>query len=486
MNLPVLTVDLMEGFMGKVLLPDMATPRDTPPFHRRMWAKCLSDNPQVAQAAPRSHAKSSAVTYGFGLASALFRRDPYIAIISRTYAIATEFIRSYRTAVTMNERLRRAFGVQGIVKDAEDDMIVRMQDGYEWRVQALGFGGSVRGFQWLTQRPTLIIVDDAEDDEGVLSPDRRRKEMDWFLSALMPMSDPMRGRVRVVGTLLHIDSMLANLCADKEWDSDIYEAHNDSFSQILWPEMFNKEKLLQIRRRYESQNRLDKYNMEYRNRVVDTSSGYFRGNEFLPMTSEHHRDSFKESLYFWGGGDFAWSQREQSDYTVLPIVATDYQGNMYVYDMARGHFDSQQVVTRLFELQEQWNPQVWFNERGAIHNSLKAAIDMEQRRKGVFLNIQEMPSVKEKRVRARALQARMRGRSVYWDTEADWYPDAKMELLQFDGGKHDDIVDALAHIAIGIASEVDPDAPEDIEALEYEQRKRETTVADGRNRRTGY
>lgn len=474
--------------MGRVLLPELATPRATPAFHRECWSLvCDPAADRVAIAAPRAHAKSTAITFTTSLASSLFRHDPYTVIVSRTYALATEFIRTLKTSLLTNERLRRAFGVKGLTKDTENDFICQMDDGYEFRMEALGFGGSVRGLNWNTQRPTRIVLDDVEDDELVLSRERRDKAMDWLLQALLPAMDPVRNRAVAVGTFMHIDSLLKNLVDDPEWRSLVYEAHNDDFSTILWPEMYTRERLLKIRKGYEAQNRLDRYNMEYRNRVVDTSSGFFRKAEFLPMEDHHYKPDFKSMLSWWASGDFAWSVKEKSDFTVLPICGVDYDNNIYVYHIERARMDGGEVVKKMFELQEEFNPGMWFNERGAIHNSLLAAIEMQQRRSGVFLNIKGMPAHKEKQIRARPFQARMRAGSVYWNTRADWYPEVMQELLEFPRGKHDDCVDALAHMATGLAEEVMPASPDEIEMARYDEMAREAqTFEGGRNQRTGY
>jgi predicted phage terminase large subunit-like protein len=484
---PQLTVDLMDGFMRQLLMPNLATPRASPKFHRECWEMVLSDYPRVAIAAPRGHAKSTAVTFACSLASALFRRDKYTVIVSRTYTLATEFIRTIKDTLLTNEKIQKAFGFSHLVMDTADDFIVQLNDGYQFRFQALGFGGSVRGLNWGTQRPTAIYIDDAEDDEMVMSPDRRDKALNWTLASLQPMKDPVVGRIRAVGTFMHIDSMLRNLTLSKKWRSKVYEAHNDDFSQILWPEMYTKAKLLDIRGDYDELGKLDLYNMEYRNRVIDASTAYFHKDEFLPIQDRHKTLEFKSTLSWWAGGDFAWSVQSRRDYTVLPVVATDHDNNMYVYFIHRARMDAADTVDEIFNIQEAFNPGIWFNERGAISNSLQAAVDMKQREKGVFINIQEMPVINDKRTRARTLQARMRAKTVYWDTDADWFPEVQQELLEFDRGAHDDCVDALAHIAIGLAGEATPLSPDEEEELEYEQHRRETYKRQGgRDRMTGY
>ena len=60
------------------------------------------------------------------------------------------------------------------------------------------------------RRPGLIVGDDMENDEIVMNRDRRLKFKRWFYGALLPaLSD--KGKIRLVGTILHLDSLLENL-----------------------------------------------------------------------------------------------------------------------------------------------------------------------------------------------------------------------------------------------------------------------------------
>ena len=64
----VLPPQLIELFAGGFLSDMYDDPAPTPPFHRECWALYCSDHPLVAVAAPRFHAKSTALTHAFILA----------------------------------------------------------------------------------------------------------------------------------------------------------------------------------------------------------------------------------------------------------------------------------------------------------------------------------------------------------------------------------------------------------------------------------
>lgn len=450
-----------------------------------------SDHRQVALAAPRGHAKSTAITLAYTLAALLFRLETFVVVVSNTQTKAVEFVRNLKDALLNNEAIRTHFGVKDFAeKDTETDFICTMESGHKFRVISIGFGTSVRGINWATKRPGLIIGDDMEDDEQVMSPDRREKAMNWLLSALLPVVSKT-GKFRFVGTILHMDSILNNLCHDDGWLSKIWEAHDDLFENILWPEQFSKERLMEIRRNYIRRERLENYNMEYRNKPVDTSSGFFRDDEFLPMTDEEKLPEVRAKRYFYAGADFAISKKARRDFTVMPIISVDHQGTWYVEFVQRARMDAKELVDELFALEETFNPQVWFLEDGAIYKALRAAIDAEmvqRRREGKNTTpiIETFTPVDDKMTRARSFQKLMRGKRVKWDTDADWFPEVKQELLEFPRGLHDDVPDAFATIALGIDMMSTPETPEEEEEEEYFRKRSQTQDNGGRNRSTGY
>jgi hypothetical protein len=132
----------------------------------------------------------------------------------------------------------------------------------------------VRGLKWRGKRPDLIVGDDLENDEIVMNPERREKFRRWFMNALIPCGSD-NCWIRIVGTILHLDSMLQRLIEDNTWTHFFYQAHNPDFSEILWPEQFSRERLEKIRAGYQEQNDLDGYSQEYLNRPVASGNAFF-------------------------------------------------------------------------------------------------------------------------------------------------------------------------------------------------------------------
>jgi predicted phage terminase large subunit-like protein len=472
----------IEGFSERFLVDHYDERVATPQLHRDWWTLVTSDHPKISIAAPRGHAKSTALNHCYGLAAALFRKHPFQLKVCKTYTLACEKLEQATSELTTNERLIKFFQVKGFQRRRDEDIIVEMADGYTFRMVAVGADQSVRGMTFGTTRPTLIQLDDIEDPKEVLNPEVRDYTMRWVTRTIIPMG-ARRVQVRLYGTILHNDSVLARTLTMSTWKSVRYEACDAEISEasILWPERFSAAALKEIRQEFlesEEGYGLAGFNMEYRNLASDTTNSYFQPSDFHPMTEEDHK---KVKLYYVGG-DLAFSQKQGRDYTVLTVGGLDSDGILHIVDERRGRWDGNRVIDELYALEETWHPEEYFIEHGAIKATLGAALELRMRTEGYLNLTPNLIPTQDKAIRAVPLQARMRNRGIRWDTEASWFPDHKNELLDFTQagtrGRHDDRVDADAWLAQGIRLMTAPPSQEQVEEEEYLRQLRETKVPD--------
>lgn len=459
-----LTAEIVYGLVQGVLQARFDNPQPTPAFHMDLWRLCCSDNKYVAAAAPRGHAKSTSVTHSYTLAAALFRIKKHVVIVSDTEGQAAEFLKDIKTELLENEELIDLFAVKRLIKDTETEIIAEIgEDRHQFRILAKGAGQKIRGRKWRNTRPDLIVIDDLENDEMMLNQERREKLRKWLFSAVMPSLGPT-GQVRMVGTIMHFDSILERLMpkADPErgvnlivtplaeytdekkpiWKSVRFRAHDEDFSNILWPEKFSKETLLRERQNYIDQGFPEGYAQEYLNYPIDEGSAFFRKNDLLPMKDEQ----WNVSKIYYVGGDFAISRKQRADHTVFAIVGVDTEGNTTVEDVRRGRWDTHEIVDEIFSIYFRYKPECFFFEKGQIWLAVESVLLSEMKKRGVFFNYDTVLATQDKEVRARPLQYRIRAGALRFDHDAPWYADLEQELLRFPKGAHDDQVDALAHI----------------------------------------
>jgi len=215
---------------------------------------------RIAIAAPRGHAKSTLVSLAYVLWCLLYGHERFVVLISATKELAASHLASVRRELEENVLLQedfpalapairrrrrgkwRASDIELPLMDPRTGQAVSVLDRQSRsratsparspatsparspatspdrepvevasvNLRAYGAGQRIRGVRNGPVRPSLIIVDDLESQEHVQHEDNRRKLRDWFDRTLLKLGQPDTN-VIVVGTVLHRDSLLANL-----------------------------------------------------------------------------------------------------------------------------------------------------------------------------------------------------------------------------------------------------------------------------------
>lgn len=481
-----------------------------PKFHEEMWDLCCSDSKFVAIAAPRGHAKSTSISLSYVLAEVLFRNRRFILLVSDTEAQAAMFLGQITQELQENEDIINLFGIKrdqetGLVKfekDSQTDIIVHFTDGTKFRIIAKGSEQKLRGMLWDGARPDLIVCDDLENDEIVMNKDRRDKFKRWVYGALLPCRS-QKGIVRIVGTILHMDSFLENLMpleTDKQtihedlkmysvrkssqWKSVKYKAHTPDYSRILWPERRSADEFRMIRQDYIDRGLADVYSQEYLNIPIDESNTLFKKNDFLPRREEDK----KKKLNYYITGDFAISESERADYTVMVVGGMDEDGILHIVNVIRDRMDGLEIVNTLLTLQRIYDPLAFGIEDMQVSKAIGPFLNRAMIEQNIFLNIVPLkPHKTDKITRARSIQARMRAGAVKFDKQGEWYQTFEDELMRFPRDKHDDQVDSMSYLGLLLDKIIDAPTKEELDDDEYERDKEESGINEqGKSEICGY
>lgn len=512
MALPTITGPLIEAFAGTFLSGRYDNPVSTPPFHRECWALYASDVPSCGIAAPRDHAKSTAFTFDYVLAMVCFRAADYAIIIGSTEDKAAEQLSNISDELHDNKDLREEFMIAGFEADQKTEIIVTCTDGHRFRILARGAEQKIRGAMWKGKRPNLIVCDDMEDDEQVESKERRRKFRKWFFRAAK-QSLSKSGKIRVHGTILHEDSLLSRLAKNKMWQFKVYRAHRayDDFSDILWPARWSEQQLRDKRLEFEEDGDSTGYAQEFLNDPHDRSDSYLKEHQFRPLSDEERG---VDKLYY-AGADFAISKADNANRTSFTVGGRLIGGITAVVDQCVDRWDTLEWIKEMFYIQLRWNIQVWYVENGSIWQSVAPLIYQEMLadtrsppmrkefgNRDIYLNLEPITPIKDKGVRGRSFQKRMKAGTMRFDTEAEWFPGYKEELLRFTGvaqARLDDQFDSSATLCIGldklpmmteddlVDSQVQEDEPDEVEEEERTYYAQYSGIGiDGRSGVTGY
>lgn len=472
----------IHGFSQSILALRYDDPKPIPEHHDEIWELCTSKHTQVAIAAPRGSAKSTAVTFAYVLACVLFEKDEHILILSANEELAAGFLNDIKIELQENEILQDhpTLGVKRFIKDRETEIIVEKKTGFRFRILVKGAGQRMRGIKWERKRPSLVIADDLEDEELVSSELQREKFRHWFYGVVKPIIRD-GGKIRVVGTVMHMDSLLMRLMPpqkdpktiieplrvythqNRAWRSVIYRAHDETFDNLLWPEMFPKERLQQIRQDYAEQGMLDIYGQEYLNNPIDTTTAYFRKDDFLPMREE----DFTKMKVFYASGDLAITDNKRSAFTALGVAGIDADGILHLEYVARGRWDSLEISDEIFAIAQRYDIDTFRLESENIQRSIGPFLYKRMHDEQNYINIDAKPPTKDKLARAQSIRARMRAGKVRFNKNADWYPDFEEELLHFPKWPYKDQVDMFAWLGLMLDDMVEAPTEEEWDEDQY-------------------
>ena len=486
-----LTADLVESFAGTFISPRYDNRAATPQFHREAWEMYASDHPQVMCIAPREHAKSTSLTTVYILAEALFRSSDYIMLVGSTEEFAAEQLGNITDELRSNEDIIREFGVKGFEIDSRTDIIVVMADGHKFRILCRGAEQRIRGRLWKGKRPNLLVGDDLEDDEQVENADRRAKFRRWFFRAAKQALGRY-GKTRLHGTILHDDSLLNRLRANKSWRHLYYKAHTafDDFSDILWSEQWPESRLRLRRQEFIDAQDAAGYSQEFLNDPLDNSEAYLRKDDFVKMSE----DDYDCDKIVCAAADFAVSRADKANRTSFTVGGKDTRNLLHIIDQRTGRWDPLEWIEEMFSIQRRWKPEVFWVEDGVIWKAVSPMLYREMQVRDIRINCQAITPVKDKGTRGRSLQRRMRAGQVHFDKSATWYPGMEMELLRFTGtaaATLDDQFDSAALLSRGFDdfAHVEPEDFWDADQQELERgfwQSRKAAPRNGRSAVTGY
>jgi predicted phage terminase large subunit-like protein len=496
---------LIYGFSETFLKSSFDNPVKVADFHFDLWDALCCKEDWVAIAAPRGHSKSTSCTIVWLLSMALFRQADHILIISDTETQAAGFLGNIRSHLTENKELISAFHIAPVEqwdKDTESEIVFSFESGEKCRIFARGSEQGIRGMLWKNKRPNLIIADDFENDDMVMSEERRTKFIAKFLNKIVPLGRSSGTKIRIVGTILHTDSLLENLLTNfgndsenREWDGLVekptkkstnpwyslrFKAHNEDFSEILWPEKFNKESLNKIRTLYVNSGNIEGYSCEYLNNPIDQQSAYFKKDDMKHIKE----DGQNETMYI--SCDLAISSKDGRAFTAMIVVGVTQTGVIRVRDVKRFRGDALEIIDTLFYLVQRWKPDLVFLEAENIARTLGSILYDEMQKRQTWFSIEASTASQDKIKRARSLQARYRSGTIEFDSTKDWYYELAKELFDFPKGKYMDQVDALSWACIGTDKLISAPTHQELYEEEYSRHMEEVGLNQGQSKFTGY
>lgn len=219
----------LPGYFGRFAPADFHAvfDRDFHNLHTRRATK-------LAYIAPRGGAKSTWATLAYPLRCAVEGWEPYTLILSDSAGQANELLRHIRAELEGNELLAAVYPDSTGEGPEWNQNRIRLRNGCV--IEALGTGSKIRGRRNRSERPSLVIFDDVQSNEDILSAARREQAWIWATREVLNAGDE-RTTFISVGSALHTEAVSVGLGQLAGWTGRTFKAiHQWPDRREMWSE----------------------------------------------------------------------------------------------------------------------------------------------------------------------------------------------------------------------------------------------------------
>ena len=443
---------------GRMVMPNMFS-SESPKFHYNIADTLLQPKEkQINIIAPRGHAKSSVVAGVYPLFHLMFDKGvKVIVLVSRTQSHATKLLGTIKDVLDYSQEFRYFFGYWGQNSARKwSNNEIELKDGSI--IICKGTGQQIRGIKHGNQRPTLLILDDPEDEVNTKTAEAMEFNLRWLLQSGVPSLDALRGKIAVIGTPQHERCLVETLKEMEGWNTLEFRPDMEK-SIALWEEVWPISKLKQKKAELESINRLSVFYREYLCQIVGDEDNLFRPQDFqyydghietdeaglstLVLTNLNGEEvNERRPVNVFTGVDPASSTRKTADYSVIFNIAVDKDNNRFCLPYYRKRANPLNLADAILDNFKQYESAKTRIESVGYQEMLRQYIKEKSEELGLFipgLEVKENPRT-SKSFRLESLQPLFANKKVFMKKSMQAFED---ELLLYPRGKHDDLLDGF-------------------------------------------
>jgi predicted phage terminase large subunit-like protein len=386
-------------------------------------------------------------------------RNPHLSLIFGTYneKFSQDIGRAVRDLM-LSPAYAQVFP-EAVLK-AESQASDRLETVQGGVMAFVGRGGTTTG----RGGDVLIIDDPLKDRMEADSPTIRDTLWQWFTQVIASRLMDETGRIMLIQTRWHQDDLVGRLTDPQnsyydedeaaEWKVidlpalalDDRDPVGRKEGEALWPGRFGRNFLLGLQRRDHRG-----FSALYQGRPSPAGGTFFS----VKWLNTYRPNDLPTNLRCYAASDHAVSLQQYADKTCLLMVGLDSNENIYVLpDLVWRSMNAEQTVEAMLRMMKAHKPLFWWAERSHISKSIGPFLRKRMLETSTFCSVIEMQPIADKQTRAQSIQGRMSMGKIYFPERAPWWPNARDQLLKFPYDQHDDFVDALAYVGLGLTLQV--------------------------------
>lgn len=425
--------------LGSALLFSHRHPQASPAFHVSILDLWRSSDEFVVIQAFREAGKST-LGEEFLAMEAAFGNFKYCLLFGNTYTKACQRLAAIKHELALNGKLKALFG--DLVGPKWTDDTIVLSNGT--RIEAHGWEEEIRGYKWLDARPDRAHLDDIEDMSMVR--DTAAVDASWrkLNTQLIPAMDKDRRKVRVTGTPLADDNMLARCERSAEWvvaKFPVLEAPGVEGAAALvhtearatWSERYPLEWVVKEAARFESGGLLREFVQEYMLISAQTQGKPFTATDLVYQDYEPPGWLRKVAVF-----DPARTSTANSD-GYGRCVMSRMGSRIYVYESGSEHWKPDEMIAACFETSERHGDCEVAVERNSLDDWLMQPMRAEMLRRGKALDLMPIlaPADRSKHQFIMGLQAWFKAGDIIFVGGKGKHAKLIAEIENYPSGKRD-------------------------------------------------
>lgn len=450
---------------------------------------------------PRGGAKSTTGTLATPLKRTCEGKEDYILITSDTTRQAVDHLSAIKEELESNEKIEQdypeAFGVGPIWQ--ANKIVTR--NGVT--IRAAGTLSRIRGVRKKQARPSLVIMDDPENDEHITSTTMRDRTKTWFERTLMHMGNRQTNYL-ALGTAIHRECTVLRLQRTPGWITYREDGRPQPFRAIRdWPTRMDLwDKWEQIYYNVDDPEHLKKaraYFKQFKKAMNEGVSllwpdyeplymlmklraeighqafeGEKQGNPINPETTEWPDDYFQDMWFDeWPKETVVrvvaldpskGKNAKRGDYSAFAKLAVAPNG-MHYFDINMERRSTDAIVTDGVSVCRKFKAQKLSVEANAFQELLEEEIRFTFEKEGLNIPIEGIENNVHKMIRIRRLSPLLSQHKVKFRRGRRGNALCLQQLRDFPNGDHDDGPDAMEMACRTAASMMETGPSDDGETI---------------------
>ena len=337
----------------------------TPPVHLKMLDKVVGDRDYVVNLCFRGAAKTTLFFEYFILFLAFYGYLPnfgeidYLIYVSDSMENGVKSARKnvefrYENSEFLKEWVPYAHFTDNFIE-------FRNKDGKKLACKMFGAKTGIRGTKLFGKRPVMAILDDLISDDDATSRVQMQAIKDTVYKGVDYALDPKRRKVIFNGTPFAKDDIMIEAVESGAWDVNVwpvceqFPCSREEF-RGAWEDRFDYDFVMKAYQRAVLNGKVAAFMQEMMLRISSDEERLIQDEDIR----EYSRKSlleYKSAYNFYITTDFATSENQSADFTVISVWAYNAQGDWFWVDGVCERQTMDKSVNDLFRLVQEYRPQ---------------------------------------------------------------------------------------------------------------------------------